>query len=66
MWRVHAGSGRGHGEILEDVNVAQRGAVERLAFLAAVYAAGDIEPWGRSGGGGEFADGANCLVEATA
>ena len=65
MRRVHAGSGRRHGDFLEDVNVAQRGAVERGEFLAAAYAPGYVEPWVRSGGGGEGADEANCLVEAT-
>lgn len=65
VWGVHAGSGRGHGEVLEDVNVAQRGVVEWGEFLAAVHAAGYVEPWVRSGFGGEVADEASCCIEAT-
>ena len=63
--RVHAGSGRRHGEPLEDVNVAQRGIIKRGELLAAIYAAGYVEPWVRSGGGGEGANEASCLIEAT-
>lgn len=48
---------------MEDVDVAQWGAVERGEFLAAVDAAGDAEPGVRCCGGGEVADEAGCLVE---
>ena len=65
VWRVHAGSGRGQGEVLPDINVAQRGVVEWGELLAAVYGAGYVEPWVRSGFGGEVADEAHCLIEAT-
>jgi hypothetical protein len=34
-------------------------------LLAAVYGAGYVEPWVRSGFGGEVADEAHCLIEAT-
>ena len=49
---------------MKDVNVAQRGAIEREEFLAAVYAAGYVEPGVGTGRGGEGADEAECLVEA--
>ena len=49
---------------MENVNVAEGGAVERGEFLAAVYAAGYVEPGVGTGGGGEGADEAECLVEA--
>ena len=65
MRKLHAGSGCRHGDILEDVNVAQRGVVERREFLAAVYATGYVEPWVRSSDRGEVADEASILVEAT-
>ena len=49
---------------MENVNIAEGGTVERREFLAAIYAAGYIEPGVGTGGGGEGADEAECLVEA--
>ena len=65
MGRIHAWSRRGYGDVLKDVDVAQRSVEEWGEFLAAVDTAGYIEPWYWAGRGGEVADEANILIVAT-